>query len=339
MSAQERRIDVVLEGGGVKGIALVGALAVLEEAGFSVNRVAGTSAGAIVGALAAARMPTSKMVEVMQELDYRRFQDAKGLSRFGAPGQLLSLLLDQGIYAGDYARGWLAEMLADHGVRTFADLHCDDPGADLPPEKNYRLVVMVSDVTQGCLRRLPWEYDRYGCSADEIPVADAVRASMSIPFFYRPVKMHDRRSGRRCWMVDGGMLSNFPVDTFDRTDDRRPRWPTFGIKLSDRPRDGAIAHDVQGILSLTRAMVGTMTTFHDRLHLQAPDVVARTIFVDTGGVRATDFDLDRATQQRLYESGRKAAEKFLHGGPDREPWDFDTYLERHRRSRATAVAG
>src|SRR5690606_2979123 len=106
MSAQERRIDVVLEGGGVKGIALVGALAVLEEAGFSVNRVAGTSAGAIVGELAAARMPTSKMVEVMQELDYRRFQDAKGLSRFGAPGQLLSLLLDQGIYAGDYARGW-----------------------------------------------------------------------------------------------------------------------------------------------------------------------------------------------------------------------------------------
>lgn len=339
MSAQERRVDVVLEGGGVKGIALVGVLAVLEEAGYTINRVAGTSAGAIVGALAAARMPASKMVEVMEELDYRRFQDAKGLARLATPGQLLSLLLDQGIYAGDYARDWIAEMLAEHGVRTFADLHCDDPGANLPPEKDYRLVVMVSDVTQGALRRLPWEYDRYGCRADDISVADAVRASMSIPFFYRPVKMRDRRSGRRCWMVDGGMLSNFPVDTFDRRDDRRPRWPTFGIKLSDRPEDGAAAYDVQGILSLTRAMVGTMTSFHDRLHLQASDVLDRTIFVDTGGVRATDFGLDRDTQQQLYRSGRAAAEKFLQGAPDREAWDFDAYLERHRRSRATAAAG
>ena len=48
------RADLVLEGGGVKGIGLVGAIAVLEERGYLFNRVAGTSAGAIVGALVAA---------------------------------------------------------------------------------------------------------------------------------------------------------------------------------------------------------------------------------------------------------------------------------------------
>ena len=46
--------DLVLEGGGVKGIALVGAISVLEERGYGFRRVAGTSAGAIVGALVAA---------------------------------------------------------------------------------------------------------------------------------------------------------------------------------------------------------------------------------------------------------------------------------------------
>ncbi|HVL99315.1 MAG TPA: patatin-like phospholipase family protein [Egibacteraceae bacterium] len=330
--------DLVLEGGGVKGIALVGALSVLEDRGYRFSRVGGTSAGAIVGALTAARMPTATMAEIMETLDYRRFQDASALSRLGGPGQLLALLTSNGIYRGDYLREWLAEKLADRQVRTFGNLRGDDPNTSLPPEQDYRLVVMVSDVTQGALRRLPWDYHRYGCNADEVAVVDAVRASMSIPFFYRPVKLKDRRTGRQCWLVDGGMLSNFPVECFDRRDAQRPRWPTFGIKLSDRPSDEAAAFDVRGVLSLTRAMVGTMTSFHDRLHLESKEAVDRTIFIDTKGVRSTDFSLDRPTQRRLFESGQKAAEKFLDGGPGREPWSFDAYLERHRGGAAPPPA-
>ncbi len=48
--AEDLKADVVLEGGGVKGIALVGALSVLMDAGYTFPRIAGTSAGAIVGA-------------------------------------------------------------------------------------------------------------------------------------------------------------------------------------------------------------------------------------------------------------------------------------------------
>ena len=70
------RADLVLEGGGVKGIGLVGALSVLEEAGYRFERVAGTSAGSIVGALVAAGMTSAEMYDVMTTLDYRRFRDA-----------------------------------------------------------------------------------------------------------------------------------------------------------------------------------------------------------------------------------------------------------------------
>ena len=69
------KADLVLEGGGVKGIALVGAVAVLEEHGYEFNRIAWTSAGAIVGALLAAGMPTADMVGIMRSIDYTRFQD------------------------------------------------------------------------------------------------------------------------------------------------------------------------------------------------------------------------------------------------------------------------
>ena len=62
-----QRVDLVMEGGGVKGIALAGALEVLEERGYRVNRVAGSSAGSIAGALTTAGIPASTLVQILRE--------------------------------------------------------------------------------------------------------------------------------------------------------------------------------------------------------------------------------------------------------------------------------
>ncbi len=323
--------DLVLEGGGVKGIALVGAVAVLEERGYRFHRIAGTSAGAIVGSLVAAGVPAARLREIMAQLDYGRFRDGNWITRLGLPGQLFTLLRRSGIYRGDELRDWLREVLDGTGVRTFGDLRLDDPGATPSQSRGHRLVVMTSDISQGALRRLPWEYDRYGLDPDDVEVVDAVRASMSLPYFFQPVKLQDRITGQRSWLVDGGMLSNFPVDVFDRRDGRAPRWPTLGLKLSARP-DAAqgLRHRIGGVWSMSRAMLSTLTGFYDRIHLEREDVLARTIFIDTGKVSTTDFDLDRATAQQLYDNGRAAAEKFLDGSADRPGWDFDDYVRRFR---------
>jgi NTE family protein len=325
--------DLVLEGGGVKGIALVGAISVLEERGYRFHRVAGTSAGAIVGSLVAAGVPAAEMRQIMATLDYRRFRDPRGLARLGLPGQVLSLVTRSGVYDGGYLTGWLRELLAARGIRTFADLRGQDEGTSLPPEQDHRLVVMASDLSHGVLRRLPWDYGRYGYRADEVEVVDAVRASMSIPYFYRPVKLRDQVLDADTWLVDGGMLSNFPVGVFDRRDGALPRWPTLGIKLSGRPDAlHGVRNDITGPLTMTRAMIDTMSGFYDRIHLDDPAVQARTIFVDTLRVRATDFDLDAATQQALFDNGRRAAERFLDGTAERPAWDFDVYVDRFRRN-------
>jgi len=98
--------DLVLEGGGVKGIALVGAISVLEERGYEFRRVAGTSAGAIVGSLVAADARAAQLEEIMRAVEYRRFRDGPRWRNL-LLGKAAALLFDQGIYEGQYLRtGW-----------------------------------------------------------------------------------------------------------------------------------------------------------------------------------------------------------------------------------------
>lgn len=62
---------------------------------------------------------------------------------------------------------------------------------------------------------------------------------------------------------------------------------------------------------LAEALVGTMSSWHDQMELQDPMVVERTMFVDNLGIKSTDFDIDKGTQSKLFESGRSAAERFM----------------------------
>jgi NTE family protein len=241
------------------------------------------------------------------------------------------LLLDDGVYEGDAVREWVGNVLADEcGVETFGDLAIDDPGTSLPPEQQYKLVVTATDVTRGQLVRFPWDYRvTYGLDPDAQLVADAVRASMSIPFFYEPTTITSA-DGARSTLVDGGVLSNFPIDLFDRTDGRPPRWPTFGIKLlPELPAEAAKRIPVLGLVrrgpaALAARIAMTAVVGHDQAHLAKPWVSARTIRVDTQGVNAVDFGLSHDQVEHLYAGGRAAAERFL------ATWDWEDYLARFR---------
>jgi NTE family protein len=332
----ELNADLVLEGGGVKGIGLAGAIVVLAEAGYRFPRAAGTSAGAIAAVLAAAIGKSGQDMSVLRDyladLDYSQFTHTNPVrrvfERLGGPvAEACELLLRPGLYSGDYLNTWLGGKLAECGVRTWADLIIgpgDDPDPSLPPGQNYRAVVHVSDITRGMLARLPWDYDDcYGLPAAEQDVVAAVRASMSIPFFFTPVQAKAKAAamnmpdgsqvswpgGPVTW-VDGGMLMNFPIDAFNRVDGKPPRWPTIGIKLSAEPGQqsaGAPAHRTvrEGIRCLE-----TMTGEWDRYRVEQA-TVERTIFVRNGGISTTDFSLSPAQQARLFRNGADAATRFL----------------------------
>ena len=137
---------------------------------------------------------------------------------------------------------------------------------------------------------------------------------MSIPFYFRPVELATgagAESGGNATLVDGGMLSNFPVDIFDRTDGKPPRWPTYGVKLSSRERSRQVARRIDTTPGLAIACLQTLLAAHDAYHLDDEGVTKRTVFVDTMDVSAVDFGIDEATQQTLYDNGRAATAKFL----------------------------
>jgi NTE family protein len=320
--------DLVLEGGGVKGIGLVGAVMAVCEAGYVFPRVGGTSAGAIVAALIAAYqskgIDLSQLERDMRELDYTQFMEKTWAERhLGIVGQAASLLEHQGVYATGYLQQWLAAKLEPLGIRTFADLKItDDQGTGLPPRQRYRLVTHTADLSRGSLVRLPWDLPYYLLDnpdqaseeeqiavIDSYSVVDAVRASMSIPFFFQPFTQKTVRGS--CTWVDGGMLQNFPVTVFDRTDGKPNRWPTFGIKLSARPRlnipDVPVRGDIKELLAIAHTAMGEW----NRYPLADAGVGVRTIYVDTMGLEATDFGITQQQRDQLFANGRGAAAKFL----------------------------
>ena len=208
-------------------------------------------------------------------------------------------------------------------MRTFGDLRipADDPAADgLPEDRAYRLVVTVSDLSRSRLARLPWDLPQYGL--DDLPVARAVRASAAIPFFFRPVRV-DAPGGEVTW-VDGGLLSNYPIGLFDRSDSLEPRWPTFGVRLTTRPPTPPVTQELDGPVDIALAALDTLLTDQGTAYLEDRCTVARTVFVPTPGVSVVDFDLDAVTAQRLYSSGRTAAREFLAG------WDFAEHVVQCR---------
>lgn len=317
LGLQDKGIDLVLEGGGVRGIGLVGAISELAKEGYSFHRVAGTSAGAIVGSFVAAGCSPDAMVKIMQSLDYKKFRDETLLSRFGPPGKIASLLIENGLHKGDYLVEWLAGQLQSCGITTFADLRLKGPEFDrLPGDQAYKLVVITADLSKGELVYLPWDYHKYGLDPDEQTVASAIRTSISIPFFFKPARINGNT------LVDGGFLSNFPVDAFDKPAAVQPEWPTFGIKLTSKEKAKLSPRPIKGPLSLASALYATTINGHDQRHLNNPATLARTMFVDTEDIQATHFGITEVQQQTLFQNGRKAAQKFL------KTWDPAAYKKQ-----------
>ena len=319
--------DLVLEGGGVKGSSLVGAVAALANHSdpYTFHRIAGTSAGAIVAGLLASGMEVAQVKTVMDQLDFSRFEDEVGFfSHIPGVGATASLLLHEGLYAGGFLHDWLTDTLAEHGVRTWADLKEDDPDSELPPSQRYKLVVIVSDVSRGLMLRLPWDYEQLlGVDPGTASVADAIRASASIPFFFRPWKLPTdvKTTGHdHIVCVDGGMLSNFPMSIFDRHGSTPARWPTLGVKLSGRStiRSEDWAADDNGV-QLAKSLLSTMIGAHDRSYVNDPQAISRTVFVDTSAYHSTDFKLTAQDKQDLYAKGHASAERFL------STWDWERW--------------
>ncbi|MFA5259680.1 MAG: patatin-like phospholipase family protein [Candidatus Omnitrophota bacterium] len=288
--------DGVFEGGGVKGIALIGALKRLEEEQAVFGRVAGTSAGAITASLVAAGYKIDELKDAVWNKDFNDFADVRSLFRQGAwkfvfsknvirLWTLFSPWGGYGLFSTDAFYAWIKGLLKEKGM------------TDFKSTQTYLRVFAVDIVHQTLL---PYDRD----TSPDMEVAEAVRQSMSIPLFFR-----GRYFKKNAFIVDGGVLANYPIDTFN---DQGGLATTIGLKLiSD---EHTLPPKVpSNVLTYLLRIFETMQGAHERIHVEEANW-ARTIPIPTGKISTIDFDLSEEDKKFLWDSGYAAAEKAIKEG-------------------------
>jgi len=326
------RADLVFEGGGVKGIGLAGAYRELSERGYTPECVAGTSAGAITAALVAVGYTGAELEEiVLHQMRFSEFEDPTFLDHFGMPGAMLQFFVARGMHSGAHFLTWMRERLQVKGITRFGQLR--DEGQAAGGNRTYRLQVIASDLSGRQMLVLPRDAAVVGLDPDELEIAEAVRMSMSIPIFFEPVTVRNPKTGAKHVIVDGGLLSNYPIWVFDCADDAVPEFPTFGMllvapvqqaPLLPPPPSGAEVAPIGSDIDFMKAIGETMMQAHDRLYVEQANY-ARTIPIPTLGVKTTQFDIWAEQAAAVFDSGRKAAAQLL------DEWDFQAYIRSFRR--------
>ena len=294
MGVVAMKLDGVFSGGGIKGIALIGAYEEIEKRGHRFDRVAGASAGAIIAALIAAQYSSKEIYQILDELNLESLLDERKTILPFAVTKWILLYWRLGLYKGNALEEWLAEILARKGLRTFADL---------PPQ---HLRVVASDLTNGRMIVLPDDLIQYGIEPRSFSIAKAVRMSCSIPYFFEPCRL---KGNHECnIIVDGGVLSNFPMWLFDRENIKKVR-PVLGIQLSNQLKD-IPKNKIDNAIQLFGALFETMKDAHDARYISRRDA-KNIIFIPSNGFSATEFDLSDEKKQELMQQGRENAREFF----------------------------
>ncbi|MCL2495931.1 MAG: patatin-like phospholipase family protein [Clostridiales bacterium] len=328
------KCDAVFQGGGGKGIGIVGALAAIEKAGYEFINLAGSSAGAIVSALLAVGYNSDEMKAELNELDYLMLKQEGLISKFGTTGKIINMVLKYGMYSADYFENWLESLLKRKNKTLFKDIQ-----TDFAEEKyRYKFNAIASDLTDKKMLVLPGDLKQFGYNPGDFSIAKAVRMSMSMPVFFAPFKLKDM-DGKEHIIVDGGILSNYPIWLLD-DNSKNPPWPTFGFKFntdikSDLYKTGAYeqAEAIKNIFDYAISLLHTMLDAHDKFHISnSSGDFERTILISSevknGGnkrqISSTDFDIKPAECDELFANGFSSAEKFL------ATWNFDEWIKKYR---------
>jgi NTE family protein len=313
--------NLVFQGGGVKGIAYVGALQVLQAQDLlrHVRKVAGTSAGAITAALLAVGATAEEMNAILGSTDFASFMDGKGwIIR-----DTVRLVKHYGINPGEEFEQWCRKQIGDLTARSTGKAQPDLTFAQLcalatkEPERFRELYVVTTNLT----RQVPEVFSMK--TRPDVPIWQAVRMSMSIPLFFEAFHFNGDV------YVDGGISWNYPIDLFDGLMRQpmigKPEIPpevgvcneTLGFSLGTKEQ---IAHEeeygtpppvsVTDLKSYTQALFSFMLDAANQLRLDQ-DSLKRTVFIDNANVSTTDFTLSDELKQKLVDNGVLATSAWL----------------------------
>ena len=285
--------NIVIEGGSSNGTVAIGAYKALSETGVlsGLKNFAGSSSGALMASLMAAKIPWEVIEKTFMSLDFNDFKD----DSFGIIRDIKRFFTEFGYYNGDYMEKWINDFLYEQtgiSCMTFADLY----------QYNGSLLY----ITVCNLDKLEVQYR----CMDETPhmqISKAVRESTSIPFIFKAPENKDGEI-----MVDGGFGNNYPLQIFDNTHFMKNSFniKTIGLKLMDKKQErptSIIQNDLGFKIKNIADFAFALQTFQS-LQIERSQINhgywERTIILDSPGRNISDFDISQDEKNRDINTGR-----------------------------------
>ena len=335
--------NLVFEGGGIKGVAYVGALNNAQNKLFNhdnIISIGGTSAGAMTATLLALNYSLQEMEDILKQLDLKNiflddenfkneFLDIKEnfhsnllLNTFRV-GKFLKQISEKfGLFPGEtflnFFEEKIARQLGKHA--TFRDLQEKIESGD----KRFKFLYLIgSNLTTG---------DSETFSHIDTPdmiISDAVRISMSIPLIWPPHKYYIRDENNERivrpdksndFYVDGGLLNNYPIGIFDRkiitnaSDTTFFNYKTLGFRLSKPYKFKSFKKNGEQedlFFPYLTSLINFYFKKEEVNHVKREQDQQRTVYIDTLGLSALDFNLSIEAMDFLIESGFRAVDEFL----------------------------
>jgi NTE family protein len=290
--------NIAFKGGGVRGIAFVGALRELEKKGTlaDVERVAGTSAGALVAAMYALDYSIDQIFSLMQGINFMQFEDSFNPVR---------VLTHYGVYEGTYILEFVENLITNCSK----GLNAKSTFADMRSAGCLELYVFATNLNTRCITEL---------SADKTPgayVAEAVRASMSIPVFFKAWQFSNSIPDDSIY-VDGGVMFNYPLCFYDDTrfcpGALMTNTESLGLFLRTAPENkGKHLFAFDSIIPYIKHLFESILDVQDQDIDEDGDQLCRSVVIDDLGILSTDFNLTTQQINDLVDSGSKAAQAYF----------------------------
>lgn len=320
--------NLVMEGGGVRGLAYAGALKVLEQKGVlsNIENVAGSSAGAIAALMVSLGYTSHEIDSILYPLKIQQFNDGKLIF-----GKVRRIKNEYGIFKGDKYEKWLSNLIAyktGNENTTFADLH------ELRMKnKLYKdLYCTGTNITRQQPDIFSWQ------RTPLMPLKTAVHISGCIPIYFKPVALDsfsrevpvNKRDTTLNLYVDGGMLFNFPINIFDSCTEGICTNPllcnhvkynrqTLGLKLERSEQISEFNNDKTDIApysirSLSDYMTAVMNLMMESINRKSAGLeneLGRTIYISYDNISGRPRKTTDAEKQHLFENGVTAVENFF----------------------------
>lgn len=288
--------NLALKGGGVKGIAYVGALRELENANMlnGNERIAGTSAGSLVAGMVCAGYNVDAIEQLMYSIDFKKCES--GFNPF-------RIFSRYGMYSGDYILNFIHDFLNKSPKK----LQPNATFYQMQQAGCKNLYVFSCNVSKHTVEEFSVDV------TPDIIVAEAIRASMSIPFFFNAWQFSDNVFEKQIF-VDGGVVFNYPLSFFDNVrfnNYKNVNYDSIGLYLYAKNKSVKTKLSYRTPLHFTKKLFESLMDTQDFLMNIDPEQMQRSIMIEDFNIPATDFKISKDDMNRLVDSGNFAAKEYL----------------------------